>query len=89
MVHPHPHPNPYPNPNPNPNPNRNEAAYKLVKNHAAVAAFAARAAGEPGEKRFQAPLADPYARPGKEALPAVGVCSEPSLSLSLSLSLSP
>jgi len=53
---------------------RHEAAFKLVKNHAAVAAFAARAAGEPGEKRFQAPLADPYARPGKEALPAVDVC---------------
>lgn len=53
---------------------RHEAAFKLVKNHAAIAAFAARGAGEPGDKQFQAPLADPYAKPSKEALPAVDVC---------------
>ena len=45
-----------------------------MKNHAAIAAFAARGAGEPGDKQFQAPLADPYAKPSKEALPAVDVC---------------
>ena len=53
---------------------RHEAAFELIKNHAAVAAFAARGAGEPGDKQFQAALADPYAKPSKEALPAVDVC---------------
>merc|ERR1719424_2007398 len=53
---------------------RHEAAFKLVKNHAAIAAFAACGAGEPGDKQFQAPLADPYAKPSKQALPAVDVC---------------
>jgi glutathione S-transferase len=32
---------------------RHEAAYKLTKNHEAVAKFALRGAGEPGAKRFQ------------------------------------
>ena len=40
---------------------RDEAAVKLVKNHEAVVKFACRGAGAVGVKRFQAPLADPYA----------------------------
>merc|ERR1711879_814927 len=35
--------------------------------------FAARGAGSPGQPQFQAPLADPYAKPAKELLPAVDV----------------
>ena len=53
---------------------RHEAAFQLVANHAAVAAFAARGAGEPGRPQFQAPLADPYATPNADVLPAVDVC---------------
>ena len=44
---------------------RVEAAYKLTQNHAAVVKFAARGAGKRGAKRFQAPLADPYAEPNE------------------------
>jgi len=35
--------------------------------------FAARGAAPPGEKQFQAPLADPYAQPAKELIDAVDV----------------
>jgi len=45
---------------------RFEAAYKLVTNRNAVIKFALRGAGSPGRKRFQAPLADPYAEPALE-----------------------
>lgn len=42
---------------------RQEAAYKLLRNYQAIARFALRATGSVGKKRFQAPLADPYAEP--------------------------
>jgi len=42
---------------------RHEAAYKLIINHENVVKFACRGPGERGAKRFQAPLADPYAIP--------------------------
>jgi glutathione S-transferase len=45
---------------------REEAAVKLVKNYDAVVRFALRGAGSAGAKRFQAPLADPYAVPALE-----------------------
>ena len=45
---------------------RDEAAVKIVINHAAINAFALRGAGAPGKKQFQAPLADPYATPAME-----------------------
>jgi glutathione S-transferase len=45
---------------------REEAAFKLTKNYEAVVKFALRGAGVPGTKRFQAPLADPYAVPALE-----------------------
>ncbi|KAK3236808.1 hypothetical protein CYMTET_53069, partial [Cymbomonas tetramitiformis] len=50
---------------------RHEAALKLAGNHAAVARFACRGAGEQGRKRFQAPLADPYASPNESLQPDV------------------
>lgn len=53
---------------------RHEAAFELVRNHEDVVRFAARGVGEPGQKRFQAPLADPYAKPNEEAVAAVDVC---------------
>jgi glutathione S-transferase len=53
---------------------RREAAFKLISNHQDVVRFAARGAGEPGEKRFQAPLADPYAKPNQGVVEAVDVC---------------
>ena len=53
---------------------RHEAAFELISNHENVVRFAARGVGEPGEKRFQAPLADPYAKPNEEAVAAVDVC---------------
>jgi len=53
---------------------RHEAAFELVANHAAVVRFAARGTGAPGRKRFQAPLADPYATPNEQAVAAVDVC---------------
>mmetsp|Transcript_32567 Transcript_32567/g.46971 ORF Transcript_32567/g.46971 Transcript_32567/m.46971 type:complete len:487 (+) Transcript_32567:45-1505(+) len=49
-------------------PARHEAAFKLVRNHEAVVKFALRGAGQPGAKRFQAPLADPYAVPNLKYL---------------------
>ncbi|EOD26651.1 glutathione dehydrogenase [Emiliania huxleyi CCMP1516] len=51
-----------------------QAAFELVANHAAVVRFAARGTGAPGRKRFQAPLADPYATPNEQAVAAVDVC---------------
>lgn len=51
-----------------------EAAYKLLANHQAVTRFAARGAGEPGMPQFQAPLADPYAKPNEDVLPTVDIC---------------
>ena len=53
---------------------RHEAAFELVSNHKNVVRFAARGAGAPGEKRFQAPLADPYAKPNEGVIAAVDVC---------------
>ena len=44
---------------------------RLVHNHVAVAKFAARGCGQPGYKRFQAPLADPYAVPHEKYVPEV------------------
>lgn len=49
--------------NPGDENSRHEAAYKLIKNHDSIVKFALRGAGEPGKKRFQAPLADPFAIP--------------------------
>ncbi|KAL1504369.1 hypothetical protein AB1Y20_010775 [Prymnesium parvum] len=51
-----------------------EAAFKLASNHVAVVRFAARGAGEEGTPRFQAPLADPYAKPNEALVPAVDTC---------------
>jgi len=45
---------------------RHEAAYSLATKHAAVTAFAARGAGEPGRPSFHAELADPYAEPNED-----------------------
>ena len=53
---------------------RHEAAFELVANHANVVKFAARGAGAPGQKRFQAPLADPYAVANEKVVDAVDVC---------------
>jgi glutathione S-transferase len=53
---------------------RHEAAFELISNHENVARFAARGAGAPGQKRFQAPLADPYALPNEKVVAAVDVC---------------
>ena len=53
---------------------RHEAAYKLASNHVEVARFAARGAGEEGSPRFQAPLADPYAKPNEALVPPVDTC---------------
>jgi len=53
---------------------RHEAAFELVSNHEAVVKFAARGVGAPGQKRFQAPLADPYATPAEGVVDAVDVC---------------
>mmetsp|Transcript_42167 Transcript_42167/g.78891 ORF Transcript_42167/g.78891 Transcript_42167/m.78891 type:complete len:531 (-) Transcript_42167:18-1610(-) len=52
---------------------RHEAAWKLTNNYKPVVRFAARGAAPPGEKQFQAPLADPYAQPAKELIDAVDV----------------
>merc|ERR1712039_392006 len=51
---------------------RHEAAWKLVNNHKNVVMFAARGAGK-RDGRFQAPLADPYATPSEDLIPAVDV----------------
>jgi len=53
---------------------RHEAAFELIANHENVVRFAARGVGEPGRKRFQAPLADPYATPNELVISAVDVC---------------
>ena len=45
---------------------RHEAALKIVRNHQNIVKFALRGAGAPGAKRFDAPLADPYAVPAVE-----------------------
>jgi glutathione S-transferase len=50
---------------------RHEAAHELLSNFDAVAKFASRATGQPGGKRFQAPLADPYAVSDPAALAPV------------------
>lgn len=47
---------------------RARAAYRLVDNHAAVARFAARGAGQPGARPVWAPLADPSAVPNESAV---------------------
>lgn len=44
---------------------RAEAAYKLSINHSNIVKFTCRGAGQRGSKRFQAPLADPYAVPNE------------------------
>lgn len=51
---------------------RHEAAWKLANNHANVVKFAARGAGK-RDGRFQAPLADPYATPSEDLIPAVDI----------------
>jgi glutathione S-transferase len=40
----------------------------LCRNEEAVARFAARGAGQPGRKRYSAPLADPTATPLEAAV---------------------
>lgn len=50
---------------------RLEAAERLLRNHAKVARFAARAVGASGSPRVAAPLADPNAKPSEDAVPAV------------------
>jgi len=47
---------------------RQEAAFMLCRNAEAVARFAARGAGQPGRKRYGAPLADPTATPLEAAV---------------------
>ena len=51
---------------------RHEAAWKLSRNAEAVARFAARGAGRPGPRQFQAPLADPTAIPDEASVAPVG-----------------
>mmetsp|Transcript_16887 Transcript_16887/g.36728 ORF Transcript_16887/g.36728 Transcript_16887/m.36728 type:complete len:448 (+) Transcript_16887:718-2061(+) len=53
---------------------RHEAAYSLATKHAAVTAFAARGAGEPGRPSFHAELADPYAEPNEDYVLPVDIC---------------
>jgi len=53
---------------------RHEAAFQLTSNRAEVVRFAARGAGAEGAKRFQAPLADPYAVPNEDVVPLVDTC---------------
>lgn len=48
-----------------PESDRARAAYRLVSNHAAVARFAARGAGQPGARPVWAPLSDPSAQPNE------------------------
>ena len=58
-------------PGDNPPRDRVVAAQALVRNHEAVAGFAARGAGTPGRPAVSAPLADPNARADPEAVPHV------------------
>ena len=50
---------------------RLRAAHRLVENHEAVVKFAARACGQEGRPPVNAPLSDPYAKPGMQHLDAV------------------
>lgn len=50
---------------------RLQAAARLVNNHAAVARFAARGAGQPGSRPVSAPLADPSATAADQHVPAM------------------
>lgn len=50
---------------------RHEAAWKIISNHGPLTRFTARGAGKAGRKRFQAPLADPYAEPDEGSGPAI------------------
>ena len=50
-----------------------EAAFKLTRNAKNIARFAARAVGTPGRPQFQAPLADPYAKPNEALVEPVDV----------------
>lgn len=52
---------------------RTEAAEAIVRNHATISRFAARAVGSPGSPRVGAPLSDPNARPAEDVIPAVDV----------------
>lgn len=47
------------------------AAHRLVENHEAVVKFAARACGQQGNPPVNAPLSDPYAKPGMQYHDAV------------------
>jgi len=53
---------------------RHEAAAKLAGNREKVLMFALRGAGTKGAKRFQAPLADPYATPSED--PSVAAATD-------------
>lgn len=50
---------------------RLRAVQRLVDNHEAVAKFAARGCGQQGSPPVNAPLSDPYAKPGMQHLEAV------------------
>lgn len=50
---------------------RLKAVQRLVDNHEAVTKFAARGCGQQGSPPVNAPLSDPYAKPGMQHLEAV------------------
>ena len=50
---------------------RLRAVQRLVDNHDAVTKFAARGCGQRGNPPVNAPLSDPYAKPGMQHLEAV------------------
>ena len=54
-----------------PDMDRLRAVQRLVNNHEAVAKFAARGCGQQGSPPVNAPLSDPYAKPGMQHLEAV------------------
>lgn len=54
-----------------PDMDRLRAVQRLVDNHEAVAKFAARGCGQQGSPPVNAPLSDPYAKPGMQHLDAV------------------
>lgn len=56
----------FPDNDPGVDASKHEAAYKLLSNYENIIKFALRGAGKPGQKQFQAPLADPYAVPALE-----------------------